>query len=248
MLHRGMSGKKSRRWYCGGVEALLGLGACTGVFLILNVFLMHMRPRGDNCGDTSGVPLTIGVGRSEPTTKHDLHPPRDNSVKNEMSMGGPKPPEDYWDGVMKEMPSKPRSELDIHVVFSTDCSPYQNFQSTLLFHSAEVRVSQPLLGYPSPMTRIAATLMDRFSLPFVVTSQTFSKQLMPTEYPRIFHMWRGRLNQQQLIQTTIFLSSLPTGLVHSSIFNSCPYDPFRPHETSAIMKLARLLWVCKCAS
>lgn len=43
-----------------------------------------------------------------------------------------------WDGVMKGIPSMPRSDVDIHVVFSTDCSPYQNYQSILLLHSAEV--------------------------------------------------------------------------------------------------------------
>lgn len=43
-------------------------------------------------------------------------------------------------GTVKGIPSVPRSEMDIHVVFSTDCSPYQNYQSMLLFHSAEVRM------------------------------------------------------------------------------------------------------------
>lgn len=43
-----------------------------------------------------------------------------------------------WRGIEDGIPSTPSSEDDIHVVFSTDCSPYQNYQSIVLFHSAEV--------------------------------------------------------------------------------------------------------------
>lgn len=44
-----------------------------------------------------------------------------------------------WRGIADGIPSTPASTDDIHVVFSTDCSPYQNYQAILLFHSAEVR-------------------------------------------------------------------------------------------------------------
>lgn len=50
-----------------------------------------------------------------------------------------------WNGTAEGIPSVPRSEVDIHVVFSTDCSPYQNYQSMLLFHSAEVRLHRSCL-------------------------------------------------------------------------------------------------------
>lgn len=50
------------------------------------------------------------------------------------------PVEKTWGGIAKGIPAKPRSLQDIHIVFSTDCSPYQNYQSVLLFHSAEVSV------------------------------------------------------------------------------------------------------------
>lgn len=43
-----------------------------------------------------------------------------------------------WRGIGAGMASGPKSVDDIHVAFSTDCSPYQNFQSITLFHSAEV--------------------------------------------------------------------------------------------------------------
>jgi hypothetical protein len=39
---------------------------------------------------------------------------------------------------------------DIHVIFSTDCKPYQDWQSLVLFHSATV------VGQPGPLTRIAS--------------------------------------------------------------------------------------------
>lgn len=43
-----------------------------------------------------------------------------------------------WRGIADGIASTPTSADDIHVVFSTDCSPYQNYQAILLFHSAEV--------------------------------------------------------------------------------------------------------------
>lgn len=43
-----------------------------------------------------------------------------------------------WRGIGGGIASVPTSVDDMHVVFSTDCSPYQNYQSVLLFHSAEV--------------------------------------------------------------------------------------------------------------
>lgn len=45
----------------------------------------------------------------------------------------------HWRGISPRIPSSPRSIDDLHVVFSTDCSAYQNFQAIVLFHSAEVR-------------------------------------------------------------------------------------------------------------
>lgn len=44
-----------------------------------------------------------------------------------------------WKGIAQGIPPTPRSEYDIHLVFSTDCSAYQNYQSIMLFNSAEVK-------------------------------------------------------------------------------------------------------------
>jgi len=41
-------------------------------------------------------------------------------------------------------------EADIHVIFSTDCTPYQDWQTIVLFHSATV------VGQKGPLTRIAS--------------------------------------------------------------------------------------------
>lgn len=43
-----------------------------------------------------------------------------------------------WRGIGDGIPAVPASQDDLHVVFSTDCSPYQNYQAIMLFHSAEV--------------------------------------------------------------------------------------------------------------
>lgn len=57
--------------------------------------------------------------------------------------GGQKPSlvdveHDAWLGIAPGIATSPASVDDIHVVFSTDCSPYQTYQATLLFNSAEV--------------------------------------------------------------------------------------------------------------
>ena len=45
-------------------------------------------------------------------------------------------------------------EYDVHVIFSTDCTPYQDWQSLLLFYSATV------VGQKGPITRIASGCDD----------------------------------------------------------------------------------------
>ncbi|CAM9158118.1 unnamed protein product [Choristocarpus tenellus] len=55
-----------------------------------------------------------------------------------------------WGGLSEDIPARPRGEDDIHLIFSTDCSPYQNYQSLLLFHSAEE------VGQSGRVTRVAS--------------------------------------------------------------------------------------------
>lgn len=83
--------------------------------------------RGDG-GDSSPASPVVP---SKPTTFSEVPPPK----------AGPVSPS-RWQGIAEGIPSSPRSVDDIHLVFSTDCSPYQNYQSILLFHSAEV--SEPV--------------------------------------------------------------------------------------------------------
>lgn len=47
-------------------------------------------------------------------------------------------------------PAVTSSSDDVHVIFSTDCSGYQNWQSLVLFHSATI------VGQKGPITRIAS--------------------------------------------------------------------------------------------
>lgn len=64
---------------------------------------------------------------------NSLNNAADGGVENDSWDGLP------WRGISPGIPSAPRSIDDLHVVFSTDCSAYQHFQSIVLFHSAEVR-------------------------------------------------------------------------------------------------------------
>jgi hypothetical protein len=57
-------------------------------------------------------------------------------------------------GIDPDLPAAPRSENDIHIIFSTDCSASQHWQAMLLSYSA-VRV-----GHTGPMTRIASNCTD----------------------------------------------------------------------------------------
>lgn len=52
-----------------------------------------------------------------------------------------------WRGIGNGIPAVPVSPDDLHVVFSTDCSPYQNYQAIMLFHSAEVWFVQGRLPF-----------------------------------------------------------------------------------------------------
>ncbi|CAN0037703.1 unnamed protein product [Scytosiphon promiscuus] len=59
-----------------------------------------------------------------------------------------------WRGIGDGIPAVPVSRDDLHVVFSTDCSPYQNYQAIMLFHSAE------MVGQRGPVTRVASGCTD----------------------------------------------------------------------------------------
>lgn len=76
------------------------------------------------------IPSSISKGDVE---NNSLNIAADGDVENDSWDGLP------WRGISPDIPSAPRSMDDLHVVFSTDCSAYQNFQAIVLFHSAEVR-------------------------------------------------------------------------------------------------------------
>jgi hypothetical protein len=58
-------------------------------------------------------------------------------------------------GVVEGLPSVPRNDDDIHIVFSTDCGGYQHWQSMLTSYSA-ARV-----GQKGRVTRIASGCTDK---------------------------------------------------------------------------------------
>lgn len=57
-------------------------------------------------------------------------------------------------GVVPDIPSVPRSDEDLHIIFSTECSDYQNWQSLLFFYGA-ARV-----GNMGRITRLASGCTD----------------------------------------------------------------------------------------
>lgn len=63
----------------------------------------------------------------------------------------------------------PEEDADIHVIFSTDCSEYQDWQTLLLFHSAM------MVKQPGPVTRIASGCSDEKK----ATLTTLYKTLYP---------------------------------------------------------------------
>ena len=56
------------------------------------------------------------------------------------------------------LPSFPRGEDDLHVVFSTDCTNYQAWQAVVLFHSAI------LSGHTGPITQLVGCIDSRLFL------------------------------------------------------------------------------------
>jgi len=53
------------------------------------------------------------------------------------------------------VPGTPQRDIDsVHIVFSTDCTPYQDWQTLVMFHSAKV------VGQIGPITRIASGCDD----------------------------------------------------------------------------------------
>lgn len=112
-----------------GYKRLLGYASLLVVPVAIHVLLTPRRMT------TRAVPNNSDVG----STGDALLSPQRLSVAEEVVDR-----EEGWNGVARGLPSMPRSEVDIHVVFSTDCSPYQNYQSILLFHSAEVCMQSSL--------------------------------------------------------------------------------------------------------
>eukprot|EP00953_Heterococcus_sp_UTEX-ZZ885_P031522 16536-Heterococcus_DN1.PRE.3 len=62
-------------------------------------------------------------------------------------------------GIAPGIPAVPRNSDDVHVIFSTDCSEYQNWQSLLLFWSAA------RAGQTGPVTRLASGCTPEQTLP-----------------------------------------------------------------------------------
>lgn len=113
---RASAQRERRAW-----KRLLGFVALIAATVALPV-LLTLRGNGGGSSGSSGS-----------TNDNAFFAPRDADLEARDDWDA-----SHWRGIAKSIPRVPRSQLDIHVVFSTDCSLYQNYQSILLFQSAEV--------------------------------------------------------------------------------------------------------------
>ena len=117
--------------------------SCSNTFLISwalilscsGVLFFNWESGSSNISDI--VPVSGTVERSI-TGVHKLKAVPDNFSSPEQ------------DGVDKNVISEVLEKSDVHVVFSTDCSTIQDWQSLLVFHSARTA------GQKGPVTRIAS--------------------------------------------------------------------------------------------
>lgn len=130
------SGRSSTRQYLFyGTIGLLSLALPAALALFGHRFLPSNAP-----ADSGATPYSvIAPTRSQDDTQRQPHPGPGLAVPADLRAGAV-PPQVLWRGIASGIASRPESVHDIHVVFSTDCSPYQNYQSILLFQSAEVRM------------------------------------------------------------------------------------------------------------
>ncbi|CAM9421906.1 unnamed protein product [Pylaiella littoralis] len=140
------SGRSSTRQYLFyGTIGLLSLALPAALALFGHRFLPSNAP-----ADSGATPYSvIDPTRSQDDTQRQPHPGPGRAVPADLRAGAV-PPQVVWRGIASGIASRPESVHDIHVVFSTDCSPYQNYQSILLFQSAE------MVGQRGPITRVAS--------------------------------------------------------------------------------------------
>jgi len=114
----------------------LALNSSRGVVAVLS---SHTSGDDRSLIEPSPLPVPVRSDRSD----------RSDRPLGAQSTGGPasspKPP---------DTTRSQRNQSDVHVVFSTDCSAYQNWQSQVLFYSAE------MVGHMGPITRIASGCSD----------------------------------------------------------------------------------------
>jgi len=96
--------------------------------------------------------------------------------------------------------SSSSSNDEIHVIFSTDCSPYQDWQTILLFHSAKV------VGQKGPITRIASGCDD--------IKKTYLTNLYKELYPEYYVHFTPDFKKDEKTNKKYDFYNKPWGLKH----------------------------------
>eukprot|EP00612_Vaucheria_litorea_P006340 CAMPEP_0171471968 /NCGR_PEP_ID=MMETSP0946-20130122/1012_1 /TAXON_ID=109269 /ORGANISM="Vaucheria litorea, Strain CCMP2940" /LENGTH=481 /DNA_ID=CAMNT_0012001543 /DNA_START=87 /DNA_END=1529 /DNA_ORIENTATION=- len=130
--HKGVREKKTSKIF-------LSIAATIIIFLSLYI---HFKLRRNLSELSIDNVQSVNIERSFIYFKTDQR-----KIENEVFGNGEK-------GISSKIPSTPRNLDDIHVLFSTDCSEYQNWQSLLLFYSAGKA------NHKGPITRLASGCTD----------------------------------------------------------------------------------------
>jgi hypothetical protein len=124
--------------------------------------LVHLYPPSTTTNTISKVTSTVKVAPVTPPqvtssiVTTPLPPPASTIVK--VTVPPPTPPKVVTQQQQTPPPvpvaSGDKSDI-VHIIFSTDCTPYQDYQTIVLFHSAFV------VGQKGPVTRIASGCDDK---------------------------------------------------------------------------------------
>ena len=121
--------------------------------------LVHLYPPSTTTNTVSEVTSTVKVAPVTPpqAIASIVTPPTAATTTVKITVPPPTPPKVVTQQTPPPVPvasSGDKSDI-VHIIFSTDCTPYQDYQTIVLFHSALV------VGQKGPVTRIASGCDDK---------------------------------------------------------------------------------------
>ena len=121
--------------------------------------LVHLYPPSTTTNTVSEGASSVKVAPAVPPQSPQQlpkSPPPPSTAKAILPLTPPKVITQQTQPPVISIPVVPGEASDIvHVIFSTDCTPYQDYQTIVLFHSALV------VGQKGPVTRIASGCDDK---------------------------------------------------------------------------------------